>query len=420
MDICAFAGKIRVGIIGGGAAGLFAACHLKRLSGERQTDITLIEKNPVPGKKLTLTGHGRCNITNRKEPSVLKNCYHEAGNFIYPALKEFGPEDTIRFFEDDLGLKTKEEDNNRIFPVCDSAVTVRDTLVSYISDRVKILSDVNVLEIKKGEFFEVNTSKGTLEFDQVIISCGGSSFPKTGSIGDSYKFALSLGHAVVPARGALAPIKVDSDSASLTGSLSGVSTGAKVSLYIADKLAASTRGEILFADFGLTGPAIMEIAREIPSDITDTGAYLELDLIPSMNDEQLDKELLDLIGKHPDTKITNLIARYIPASAAGEITSRCGLTDIYAQGFSKENRKRLLRELKHLKMRIAEAVSMDRAYVTRGGVTLTEVDRKTMQSKLVPGLYIIGEALDIDGISGGFNLQACMSEAYLAAKSILA
>ena len=110
-------GKTKVGIIGGGAAGLFAACQLKRISSDRELDVTLIEKNPVPGKKLTLTGHGRCNITNRKDPSVLKNCYHEAGIFIYPALKEFGPEDTIRFFEDDLGLKTKEEDNNRIFPV---------------------------------------------------------------------------------------------------------------------------------------------------------------------------------------------------------------------------------------------------------------------------------------------------------------
>ena len=150
--------SMRIGIIGGGAAGLFAACQLKRLSGSSDIEITVLEKNPVPGKKLTLTGHGRCNITNRKDPSVLKNCYHEAGNFIYPALKEFGPEDTIRFFENDLGLKTKEEDNNRIFPVCDSAVTVRDTLVSYISDHVKVLSGANVLDVKKGDRFEVNSA----------------------------------------------------------------------------------------------------------------------------------------------------------------------------------------------------------------------------------------------------------------------
>ncbi|MBR4948929.1 MAG: aminoacetone oxidase family FAD-binding enzyme [Clostridiales bacterium] len=411
--------SMRIGIIGGGAAGLFAACQLKRLSGSSDIEITVLEKNPVPGKKLTLTGHGRCNITNRKDPSVLKNCYHEAGNFIYPALKEFGPEDTIRFFENDLGLKTKEEDNNRIFPVCDSAVTVRDTLVSYISDHVKVLSGANVLDIKKGDAFEVNTAKGRLEFDTVIISCGGSSFPKTGSEGDSYKFLEGFGHTVIPARGALAPVKADTESAVLTKALSGVSLEAKVSLYLSDRQSASTKGEILFADFGLTGPAVMEIAREIPADITGMNAYLELDLIPSMSDEEFDRELIGLIGEHPDTKITNLIARYIPASVAGEISARAGSADIYAQGFSKENRRKLLRETKHLKINIAEAPSLDKAYVTRGGVSLKEVDRKTMQSKLVPGLYIIGEALDVDGISGGFNLQACMSEAYLAAKSIL-
>ena len=411
--------KMKAGIIGGGAAGLFAACHLKRLLGDKELDVTLIEKNPVPGKKLTLTGHGRCNITNRKDPSMLKNCYHEAGNFIYPALKEFGPEDTIRFFENDLGLKTKEEDNNRIFPVCDSAVTVRDTLVSYISDRVKIISGANVLDIKKGDVFEVNTSKGRFEFDIVILSSGGSSFPKTGSVGDSYKFLESFGHTIISPRGALSPVKAGKDSAELTRALSGVSLEAKVSLYLSDKLSASTKGEILFADFGLTGPAVMEIAREIPADVEGSNACLELDLIPSMSDDEFDRELIDLIGDHPDTKITNLIARYIPASVAGEISARAGFADIYAQGFPKESRRRLLREIKHLKIDIAEAPSMDKAYVTRGGVSLKEVDRKTMQSKLVPDLYITGEALDVDGISGGFNLQACMSEAYLAAKSIL-
>ena len=253
----------------------------------------------------------------------------------------------------------------------------------------------------------------------MIISCGGSSFPKTGSEGDSYKFAESFGHTVIPARGALAPVKADAESAVLTKALSGVSLEAKVSLYLSDKQSASTKGEILFADFGLTGPAVMEIAREIPADITGMNAYLELDLIPSMSDEEFDRELIGLIGEHPDTKITNLIARYIPASVAGEISARAGSADIYAQGFSKENRRKLLRETKHLKINIAEAPSLDKAYVTRGGVSLKEVDRKSMQSKLIPGLYIIGEALDVDGISGGFNLQACMSEAYLAAKNIL-
>ena len=410
---------MRVGIIGGGAAGLFAACQLQRLSGSRNIEVTILERNQIPGKKLTLTGHGRCNITNRKEISGLRKGYHEADNFLYPALKEFGPEDTVRFFEQELGLKTKEEDNNRIFPVCDSAVTVRDTLVSYISRSSKTICGAKVTGITKESVFEVITSEGRYEFDQLILASGGSSFQKTGSTGDSYRFAKALGHTIVPVRAALAPVNADHNSAGFTSALSGVSVNAKVSLISAGKVSASVTGEILFADFGLTGPAVMEISREIPPDITGNDVYLELDLISDMSDEEFDRELQLLIKEHSDTKITTLLSRYIPQSAAGEIAARAGCAGLYAQGFTKENRKSLVREVKHLKIGLAGAPVIDRAYVTRGGVSLKEVDRKTMQSKIVTGLYIIGEALDVDGISGGYNLQACMSEAYLAARSIL-
>ncbi|MBQ5769035.1 MAG: NAD(P)/FAD-dependent oxidoreductase, partial [Clostridiales bacterium] len=148
----------KIGIIGGGAAGLFAACLLKKFSGDGICDVTLLEKNEIPGKKLILTGHGRCNITNRKPASELKTGYHEADNFIYPAIKEFGPEDTISFIENDIGLKTKEEDNNRIFPVCDSAARVRDSLVSYIAGSTKTVCNSKVLDIRKDSSFEVSTA----------------------------------------------------------------------------------------------------------------------------------------------------------------------------------------------------------------------------------------------------------------------
>lgn len=409
----------KVGIIGGGAAGLFAACQLKRLSGGKDIDITVIEKNPVPGKKLTLTGHGRCNITNRKDPSELKKGYHEAENFIYPALKEFSPEDTIKFLEEELGLKTKEEDNNRIFPVCDSAVKVRDTILSYLQDAVKIVCDANVMDIKKTSGFEVITSKGSYNFDVLVLSCGGSSFIKTGSSGDSYRFAGKLGHDIVPLRAALAPVRAAGDSLKFTSALSGVSVNAKISLYCNERITTSSEGEMLFAESGLTGPAVMELSREIPADISGENAYMELDLVPSMNDGQFEQEFLALIRDHADTKITTLVSRYIPASAAYEITSLIDAEDLYAQGFTKENRKKLCRKVKHLKIVLDNVQDFDRAYVTRGGVSLKEIERKTMQSKIVSGLYITGEALDIDGISGGYNLQACMSEAYLTAKDIL-
>ena len=409
----------KIGIIGGGAAGLFAACLIKKFSGDRLCEVTLLEKNEIPGKKLILTGHGRCNITNRKPASELKAGYHEADNFIYPAIKEFSPEDTISFIENDIGLKTKEEDNNRIFPVCDSAARVRDELVSYISDHTKIICNAKVLDIRKDSSFEVSTADEKYKFDYVILSSGGSSFPQTGSTGDSYRLAGKMSHTVITPRAALAPVKADEDSLVFIKNLSGVSVTSKISLFCNGKKTASTEGEILFAEFGLTGPAVMEISREIPRDISDCNPYFELDLVPSLNDEQFDQAFQKLIGDHPDTKITTLLARFVPASVAGEIASKAGVSDLYAQGFTKDNRRKIVNEMKHLKAGIGREPSIDKAYVTRGGVSLKEVDRKTMQSRLVPGLYILGEALDIDGISGGYNLQACMSEAYLAVKDIL-
>ncbi|MDO4421462.1 MAG: aminoacetone oxidase family FAD-binding enzyme [Eubacteriales bacterium] len=409
----------KIGIIGGGAAGLFAACLFKKFSGDGICDVTLLEKNEVPGKKLILTGHGRCNITNRKPASELKTGYHEADNFIYPAIKEFGPEDTISFIENDIGLKTKEEDNNRIFPVCDSAARVRDSLVSYIAGSTKTVCNSKVLDIRKDSSFEVSTADEKYNFDYMILCCGGSSFPQTGSAGDSYRLAGKTGHTVITPRAALAPVKADEESLSFIKNLSGVSVASRVSLFCNGKKTASTEGEVLFAEFGLTGPAVMEISREIPRDISDCDPYFELDLVPALTEEQFDLEFQKLIGDHPDTKITTLLARYVPASVAGEIATKAGVSDLYAQGFTKDNRRKTINEMKHLKVLICREPSIDKAYVTRGGVSLKEVDRKTMQSRIVPGLYILGEALDIDGISGGYNLQACMSEAYLAVKDIL-
>lgn len=409
----------KIGIIGGGAAGLFAACLFKKFSEDGICDVTLLEKNEIPGKKLILTGHGRCNITNRKPASELKTGYHEADNFIYPAIKEFGPEDTISFIENDIGLKTKEEDNNRIFPVCDSAVRVRDSLVSYIAGSTKTVCNSKVLDIRKDSSFEVSTADEKYNFDYVILCCGGSSFPQTGSAGDSYRLADKIGHTVITPRAALAPVKADEESLSFIKNLSGVSVASRVSLFCNGKKTASTEGEVLFAEFGLTGPAVMEISREIPRDISDCNLYFELDLVPALTEEQFDREFQKLIGNHPDTKITTLLARYIPTSAAGEIAAKAGVSDLYAQGFTKDNRRKTVTDMKHLKVMVGREPSIDKAYVTRGGVSLKEVDRKTMQSRLVPGLYIIGEALDIDGISGGYNLQACLSEAYLAVKDIL-
>lgn len=412
--------KVKVGIIGGGAAGLFTACHLKRSGLDDRYEITIIEKTDELGKKLTLTGHGRCNITNRKEISEFKKGLHEAGNFLYPALKMFGPEDTVKFFENDLGLKLKEEDNNRMFPVCDSAVKVRDTIVSYLGDDVDVVFDAKVLDIdRNSNGFDVYTRYKTYHFDVIVLACGGASFPQTGSSGDSYSFAEALGHNVIPIRAALAPVKVDAVGREFTSALSGVSVNAGANLYYLNSKQSACEGDVLFTGSGLSGPAIMELSREIPSDIEDMDGWIELDFTPFMSDEQIEKEFLKMIDMHPTSKVTTLASEFVPRSVSQKLAERAEVTDLYAQSLTKSARKAICKEIKHLELCIEEAPAIEQAYVTRGGVDLKEVDRKTMESKLVSGLYIIGEALDVDGISGGYNLQACMSEAYVVSRSIM-
>lgn len=417
-------GILRVGIVGGGASGLFACCQLinNAQNSSEKIEITILEKMSELGKKLTLTGHGRCNITNRKDIADFKPGMNEAANFMHPSLKAFGPEDTVSFFEQVLNMELKEEDNNRMFPVADSAKVVRDNLVDYITKSplgVKICKDSNVISVRKQLDFEVATNDMVYHFDVLILACGGASFPQTGSTGDSYKFASSLGHTVTPIRAALSGVKVAKKDREFTSALSGVSVNANASLYYSNSKAASTEGDILFTETGLSGPAIMRLSREIPSEIDELDGWIELDFAPSYTDEQFDKEFQNLITAKPDTKVVTLGANYVPQSLSRELAKRAEVTDLYAQNLSKTNRKAFVKEMKHLELAIEEAPDIKGAYVTRGGVSLKEVDRKTMESKKFKDLYIIGEALDVDGISGGYNLQACMSEAYVVSKSIL-
>lgn len=417
-------GNLRVGIIGGGASGLFACCQLidNAKNSDEKIEITILEKMSELGKKLTLTGHGRCNITNRKDISDFKPGMNEAANFMHPSLKAFGPENTVEFFEKVLKMELKEEDNNRMFPVCDSAVKVRDNLVSFIENSdvsVKIHTNSEVVDINKHMDFEVFTKDMVYHFDILILACGGASFPQTGSTGDSYKFAEKLGHNVTPIRAGLAGIKVAKKDREFTSALSGVSVNANASLYYSNSKAASSEGDVLFTETGLSGPAIMRLSREIPNEIEDLEGWIELDFAPTYTDEEFDREFQNLITEKPDTKVVNLGARFVPQSLSNELGKRAEVTDLYAQNLSKTSRKAFVKEMKHLELAIDEAPSLKTAYVTRGGVNLKEIDRKTMESKKVKDLYVIGEALDVDGISGGYNLQACMSEAYVVSKAIL-
>ena len=409
-------GKKKVVIVGAGAAGLFAGCFLKK----EGVPFVVLERGNKPGRKLLLTGHGRCNITNRKTPRELKEGYHEAGSYIYPALNSFSPEDAMRFIEEELHVKLKEEENNRIFPVSDKAESIRSALVSYIGSE-NIVTDFCCIDMDKTEegFIVISDKGEKVECSEVILACGGRSFPETGSDGTGYKVAGNMGHTITSLVPALASVEVCAKDREFTSAVSGVSVNADANLYCDRKKKATGSGNVLFTHKGLSGPAILELSREIPRDIASSEGWIELDFTPHRSDEELDRELLSEMEGHPESKITTLASKYVPSSVADKLGERAGVTDLRAKMVTKNARKELLKVLKHLPFHIDNPPAYETAYVTRGGVALKEIERKSMRSKIVPGLYVIGEMLDIDGISGGYNLQAAISEAFIAVKDII-
>lgn len=412
---------IKTGIIGGGAAGLWAACFLKKA----RLDFVLFEKGPECGRKLLLTGHGRCNITNRKSPSELQNGYHEASGFIKAALSSFTPEDTIDFIENELKIPLKEEDDNRMFPVSDKASDIRDALVRFAGEQNIItdceIADVSVINSSEGRRFELISSDGRREtVDRLIIATGGTTFSRTGSDGRSYDLIEDvLGHKVTPLYPALTGIPVSEKDREFTSSVSGVSVYAGAGIYLNNRKTNKTEGNVLFTHEGLSGPAITELARYIPENVVEEKGWIELDFTPGRDEKEVDKELLAEMSQRPNAKLTSIGRAYVPASLSEAIGKRAGVTDLVASKVTKEDRKEFLKNLKHLQMTIARQPSFETAYVTRGGVALEQIKRKSFESKLIPGVYIIGEALDIDGISGGYNLQAAISEAYIAVRSLM-
>lgn len=407
---------ISVGIVGGGAAGLFAGCFLKK----EGIEFKILEKKVTPGRKLLLTGHGRCNITNKKLPKELRKGYHEAGSFIYSAINNFTPEDAIAFIEKELRVPLKEEDSNRMFPVTDKAQTILDALVDYIGEE-NIITDFNVVDIDENNGkHEVYSIDGrVLEFNKIILAAGGRSFPQTGSDGSSYKLARSMGHSVTPLVSALSAVEVSPDDREFTASVSGVSVNAGASLFFDNSKQASGEGDVLFTHRGLSGPVIQELSREIPRDIASRDGWIELDFTPSKTEEVLHKEFIEEIESGRNAKIINLISKYVPSSVGAAIGERAKVTDLYANDSNKQHRKAVVNEMKHLKLHVDNPPAYEDAYVIRGGVSLKEIRRETMQSKLDSDVYVIGEMLDVDGISGGYNLQACMSEAFVATRSII-
>ena len=406
-------GKYKVIVIGGGAAGMIAAGRCSELG----TSTLLLEKNRYLGKKIGITGKGRCNLTT-SIPSIREIIEHYPGNgrFLYSALSQFSNLDTIDFFHS-LGLKTVTERGQRVFPASEKARDVVKTLEKYLQQskcHVRKETPVNGISFYPGKGFTISTKDRSFETEKVILAVGGGSYPGTGSTGDGYVWAMELGHTIVPIRPALVPLEAKDAWVKDLQGLSLRNVKAWISYH--DNILASQFGEVLFTHFGLSGPVILTLSR-IASIELEQGNHpvIHIDLKPALSHETLDRRVQRDFSKFQRKLIQNALIELVPNALIPPILAAARIVpDKPTHSVTREERQRLVNSLKDMKVNISATRPLSEAIVTAGGVETSEINPKTMESKLVPGLYFAGEIIDFDGNTGGFNLQAAFSTGYVA------
>ena len=403
-------------IVGGGAAGLFCGAQLGLL-GKRAV---IIEKNERFGRKLRITGKGRCNVTNNCDiDTVMKNIPRN-GRFMYSSLSRFTTEDAMAFFEG-LGVPLKTERGNRVFPVSDSAHDIADALIKCCLDcgTELVSGEVTELIIEDGCAAGVRCGEKEYRGGSVIVATGGRSYPKTGSDGAGYKLAKSVGHHVTPILPSLCPIVTEESSE--CAEMMGLSLkNCTLSLREDDrtKPVYEELGEMLFTHFGLSGPLILSASAHL-KDIEKHSYHLDIDLKPALSYEQLDARILRDFSDFPNREFSNSLGKLLPAKMITVIIARSGISpEKRVNQITKAERRMLAEVIKKLTFTVKRLRPIDEAIITRGGVELSEIDPKTMKSKLCKNLYFIGEILDLDAYTGGFNLQIAWSTAYAAAQAV--
>ncbi len=397
-------------IIGGGAAGCFAGIQ----AAMRGDTVLLIEKNNRLGKKLRITGKGRCNLTNDCDRETFLRNVPCGGRFLYSAYAACSPQDVMAFFEG-LGVPLKVERGNRVFPVSDRAEDITEALRHALQrHHVEILCDrVTEILVEDGVCKGVRCGSKQYAADKVILAAGGSTYPTTGSDGDGCRLAKQAGHTISPLRPSLVPLEtLERDCAEMMGiSLKNVTLRLKQD----DKCVFEELGEMLFTHFGVSGPLVLSASAHMEA----AGSYtLHIDMKPALSMEQLDARLQREIAAQPNKQLSNLLRKLVPAGMIMPLIGRCAIPP-YVKGnaLTKPQRQRLCSELKDFSFTVRGTRPIAEGIVTRGGVLCKEVSPKTMESKLVQGLYFAGEVLDVDGYTGGFNLQIAFSTAFLAANA---
>lgn len=404
----------KVLVIGAGAAGLMAA----GTAAQYGASVTLLEKNARVGRKIMITGKGRCNLCNNCDvPTFIANVPVNA-RFLYSAINNFSPADTMSFFEEQ-GLAIKTERGNRVFPQSDRAVDVVDTMRAFATQNgINIVNAAATeLILENGEVLGVKSAQGDFYADSVIVCCGGKSYPLTGSTGDGYTFAKQAGHTVVDLKPSLVPLESSDPECKSMQGLSLKNVALKIIDSQTGKTLYSDFGEMLFTHFGISGPMVLSASSHIRS-IKSGQCTAQIDLKPALSDEQLDKRLQRDFSENANKDVSNSFGSLLPRKLVIPVLKRWGVPfDKKCRSITKEERRALCSLLKAFTVPISGFRPIEEAIVTSGGVKVSEINPKTMESKLVKGLYFAGEVIDCDAYTGGFNLQIAWSTGRLAGEN---
>ncbi len=406
----------RVIVVGGGAAGLMAA-YKAAVRGAR---VTIIEKNERMARKVMITGKGRCNVTNDTDVKGLIASVTGDGRFLYSAFNNFSASDTMEFFED-KGVALKTERGNRVFPVSDKAVDIVDALVNAVKRAgCEIVNgQVSELDVLNGEVKGVIlTDKRRYPAESVIVATGGVSYPQTGSTGDGYTFARQVGHTVTDLSPSLVPVTVKEGFCSELQGLSLKNIEIKVLKEDNKRVVYEDFGELVFTHYGLSGPVILSASAFIKEPSSCTYKIL-IDLKPALDNAKLDERILRDFAKYSNRDFINSLSDLLPRKMVPVVVKLSGIKpSAKINQITREQRLKLVELLKSLTLTVTGFRPIEEAIITKGGVALKEIDPKTMQSKIVKGLYFAGEVLDVDAFTGGFNLQIAFSTGYTAGNSV--
>jgi predicted Rossmann fold flavoprotein len=407
-------------IAGAGAAGLMAAIH----AAERGRRVLLLEKGKKPGVKILMSGGTRCNITHDCDARGIVEAFGSNGKFLHSALANLGPRETVAFFNGE-GVATKVEETGKVFPVSNRALDVLDALLKRLARSGAVLALTEPLkdvELYPEGGFRVYTPARTLTTERVLITTGGKSYPGCGTTGDGYVIAQKFGHTIVATRPALVPLTVQSE---WVGELRGITLPDVILRVCSPEVKSQNRnisqrrGSMLFAHFGLSGPAPLDVSRAVSGHAEPRSLTLEADFLPNEPEASFDEFLRTESLASGKKQLAVVLSDKLPRRLADQLIVLCGMqADRKAAALAKADRAKLVASVKRLRLPLKGTLGFEKAEVTAGGVSLDEVDSRTMQSKRQPGLYFAGEVLDLDGWIGGYNFQSAWSTGWLAGREL--